>query len=47
MSFSLDTESYVPSTDEYYYEMYKAEIELWDLKENNTFSSTTAIQIER
>jgi prepilin-type N-terminal cleavage/methylation domain-containing protein len=47
VSFSLDTESYVPSTDEYYYEMYKAEIELWDLKENNTFSSTTAIQIER
>ncbi|NLK22429.1 MAG: prepilin-type N-terminal cleavage/methylation domain-containing protein [Clostridiales bacterium] len=32
---------------EYYNEMYKVEIELWDLKENNSLSSTTAIQIER
>lgn len=46
VSFSVSKKSVITSID-YYNEMYKAEIELWDLEEKNSLSSTTAIQIER
>lgn len=43
---SADKTSIITSKS-YYNQMYKAEIELWDLSVDNSFSSSTTIQIER